>query len=83
MAMTAPKCYRCEGRHYSTQPCPVTPSRPQPIAVNPRPSAEAAKPRGTVTESVTPQHCPTCTCGQKKVHKTNADRQAAYRERRK
>lgn len=27
------------------------------------------------------RHCPTCTCGEKRVHATNADRQKAYRER--
>jgi hypothetical protein len=26
-------------------------------------------------------HCPTCTCGNKKVYQSNAERQKAYRER--
>ena len=87
MAMLAPKCYWCstdkEVRHYSTQ-CPVTASRDSVTPSRPkRPviSEPAPEPRDTVTDSVTPQHCPTCTCVARQVHKSNAARQAAYRER--
>jgi transcriptional regulator NrdR family protein len=27
------------------------------------------------------KHCPTCTCEEKRVYKTRAERQAAYRKR--
>ncbi len=43
--------------------------------------------RDGVTESeperdgVTAIHCPSCRCEKEKLHETNAERQAAYRER--
>jgi len=44
------------------------------------------KAKGSVTPShngdtVTGLHCPTCTCTDRKAHRTNAARQRAYRQR--
>jgi len=46
------------------------------------PSFVAPKtPLPVMPSRVTVKHCPTCTCEEKRVYKTSAERQAAYRER--
>ena len=80
-------CKLCGNPHSTWEPHVF--STPNPLAAAPvtelQPSGKPPKAPVTpsrVTESrVTVKHCPTCTCEEKRVYKTRAERQAAYRER--
>ncbi len=82
--MENPKCRFCGERHslleehvYKMEPNhPIEANRPSPRKAEPMPiAAEINK------AWETRKHCPTCTC--KRVYKSAAERQKAYRERHK
>jgi len=86
--MKKPLCRHCGERHYLTEPhvlsdlTTVTMSNTKPPKKAPSVTV-SNEPLPKVTESVTEgntPHCPTCRCFGPK-YKTNAERQAAYRER--
>jgi len=84
--MDKPKCRLCGEKHYATEPHVFSDQ-----ATKPR--QRKAKTDDTVTpaasDTVTEggllihRHCPTCSCGGKKVYASHAERQRAYRNRRK
>ena len=75
-------CPFCEGKSAEKS---VTPSRQRDTVTVTPDSASPVTPLQDVTvsrQNVTLQHCPTCTCGERKVYTDNAARQRAYRGRR-
>jgi len=75
--MEAPKCRFCGARHYAMQPHVFN------NATEPR--TKPVKLAAPIVKETIPQalHCPTCQCNGKRVYKSAAERQKAYRERRK
>jgi len=85
--MKKPMCEICGERHYSYEPHDLGHRQRLQLgrvvpAVTGAPEKElqlVTKTPPSVTASATAPHCPTCTCFKKK--RTNAERQAAYRAR--
>lgn len=81
-------CKRCGGSDHETSRCSLAVAAIPKRELSSRPASKSVT--AMITSSVTkrrnaktagPKHCPTCNC--QKVYFSNADRQRAYRERRK
>jgi hypothetical protein len=75
--MEPPKCPLCKEKHYGVDHIFKDDSPKKRDTV----TESVTKPATGVTKRDTVTHCPTCTCGAKKVHQSNAERQRAYRAR--
>lgn len=80
-----PLCKLCGVRHWTYEAHKITDGVTKTVTVSPRtktiPDSPVVLEPVTPSQDVTPQHCPTCTCGERKIHASNAERQRAHRER--